>query len=123
MAERGLQPVLLYGQPKLVNPAKVAIILRTLGVPFEWRTIEFGELKQQPYLDLNPNGRVPTVVDPNTGMTLWESGAIIEYLVDQYDKENKFSFCQDPERYYFKQWLFFQTTGHGPYIGQLACEL
>ena len=107
----------------MVNPFKVAIILCVLKVPFEWRTTEFSEMKQMPYLALNPNGRAPTIFDPNTGMTLWESGAIIEYLIDEYDKDNKFSFSESPEKYYLKQWLFFQTSGHGPYIGQLACKL
>ena len=96
MAEKDLQSLLLYGHRKLVNPVKIAIILRTLDVPFEWRILDFPDMKQQPYLDLNPNGRVPTVVDPNTGITLWESGAVTEYLVDQYDKEDKFSFLKIP---------------------------
>ncbi|KAK4128923.1 glutathione S-transferase [Parathielavia appendiculata] len=50
---------------------------------------------------------------------LWESGAIIEYLIETYDKDRKLSFASSShEAYHAKQWLFFQTTGQGPYFGQ-----
>jgi glutathione S-transferase len=97
------------------------------------------EIKQEPYIQLNPNGRVPTIEDPNTGITLWESGAIVEYLIDTYDKEQKLSIDAFPEKYHLKQFLYFQvslllverceaqlsnltlqTSGQGPYYGQLA---
>ncbi len=50
---------------------------------------------------------------------MWESGAIIEYLIERYDTGNNLGFPQGtPEYYHAKQWLFFQTTGQGPYYGQ-----
>lgn len=51
-------------------------------------------------------------------MQLWESGAIIEYLIDQYDTSHKLSFDSSPEKFHTQQWLFFQTSGQGPYFGQ-----
>jgi glutathione S-transferase len=69
------------------------------------------DLKAEPYVSLNPNGRVPTIVDPNTNITLWESGAIIEYLVDTYDNENKLTYATFPEKYHVKQFLYFQMSG------------
>jgi glutathione S-transferase len=68
------------------------MILEELEVPFEWRNIPYSEIKQPAYEKLNPNGRVPTIEDPNTGITLWESGAIIEYPIDKYDYERKLSY-------------------------------
>ena len=54
---------------------------------------------------------MPAIVDPNTDLTLWESGAIIEYLVEKYDKDNKVSFpAGSKEAYLAKQWLYFQGT-------------
>lgn len=61
---------------------------------------------------------VPAIEDPNTGITIWESGAIIEYLVDEYDTTEKISYKSKPEKYYLKQWLHFQVSGQGPYFGQ-----
>lgn len=52
------------------------------------------------------------------GIKLWESGAIIEYLIDTYDKENKLNLTTFPEKYHLKQWLHFQMSGQGPYYGQ-----
>lgn len=63
---------------------------------------------------------VPAIEDPNTGIVLWESGAIIEYLIDQYDTSAELTFTSSPEKYHAKQWLFFQMSGQGPYFGQAA---
>lgn len=54
------------------NPWKVIIILEELGLPCEIEYMEFGDLKKEPYLSINPNGRTPSMEDPNTGITLWE---------------------------------------------------
>jgi glutathione S-transferase len=61
---------------------------------------------------------VPAIEDPNTGITLWESGAI-EYLVETYDKQHNISFAPgSKENYKAKQWLYYQVSGQGPYFGQ-----
>lgn len=49
------------------------------------KSFRFDDIKKKPFTDINPNGRVPAIEDPNTGLTLWESGAIYQYLVEQYD--------------------------------------
>lgn len=76
------------------------------------------DVKGEAYTKINPNGRTPAIEDPNTGITLWESGAILEYLVDTYDKDNKISYTSFPEKYHTKQYLHFQMSGQGPYFGQ-----
>ena len=115
-----LKPIILHSHATGPNPWKVAIILEELGLPYETKYHEFPELKEKPYNDTNPNGRVPTIVDPNNGdFTLWESGAIIQYLVDRYDTEGKISYKGNgKERYFENQWLHFQVSGQGPYYGQ-----
>ncbi|KAI1750424.1 glutathione S-transferase [Xylaria castorea] len=118
MASSTLKPIKTYGNAG-PNPPKVIMILEELGLPYEVQAIGFAEVKQPEYLAVNPNGRVPAIHDPNTGLTLWESGAIVEYLVETYDKDNKLSFPRGSnESYLTKQWLFYQTTGQGPYYGQ-----
>ncbi|KAF7185703.1 Glutathione S-transferase-like protein tpcF [Pseudocercospora fuligena] len=98
----------------------ILIILEELQIPYELEEIPFAEIKQEPYISLNPNGRVPTIEDPNTGITLWESGAIIEYLVETYDKGKTLQYTSSPEKYLQSQWSYFQTSGQGPYFGQLG---
>lgn len=90
---------------------KVRIVLTELDIPYEWEVVEFSEVKNEAYLKINPNGRLPTIVDPNTDMTIWETGAIIQYLVDQYDTDNKISFPNMREKYLAIQWLAFQISG------------
>lgn len=63
---------------------------------------------------------MPCIEDPNTDITLWESGAILEYLLDTYDSEGKLSFASSPDKFYAKQYLHYQTSGQGPYYGQAA---
>ncbi|GAD97287.1 hypothetical protein ATEG_06384 [Paecilomyces variotii No. 5] len=114
-----LKPITLYGHTGGPNPWKVAMVAKELGVPYDYKILEFPEMKQEPFEKLNPNGRVPAIEDPNTGITLWESGAIVEYLVETYDKDNKISFkAGTPEYFQAKQWLHFQVSGQGPYFGQ-----
>lgn len=102
------------------NPWKVVILLEELGLPFETTYKDMHTVKQPEYEKINPNGRVPAIEDLNTGITLWESAAIMEYLVDTYDKEKKFTYTTFPEKWHVKQWLAFQISGQGPYFGQAA---
>jgi glutathione S-transferase len=51
---------------------KVVTILEELKLPYTINPVEFTEVKSDEYVKLNPNGRLPTIVDPNTGITLWE---------------------------------------------------
>ncbi|KAL6703582.1 Transcriptional regulator ure2 [Coniothyrium glycines] len=115
-----LQPITVYGKTG-PNPPKVIMILEELGLPYTINPVSFPDLKQPAYLAINPNGRMPAIQDPNTGLTLWESGAIIEYLVERYDVQRKISFAAGSnEGYLVRQWLFFQVSGQGPYYGQAA---
>jgi glutathione S-transferase len=113
-----LKPIKLYGEEG-VNPPKVKIILQELGLPFETVAISMGESKGPEYTAINPNGRVPAIYDPNNDLTLWESIAIVEYLIDKYDTEHRISFAPGTKEYYLaRQWVLFQVSGQGPYYGQ-----
>ena len=115
-----VKPIKIWGKGG-TNPPKVVMILEELSIPYEIEIVAWADLKKPEYLAINPNGRMPSIHDPNTGITLWESGAIVEYLIDRYDTERKISFEPGTaEAYHAKQWLFFQTTGQGPYYGQYA---
>jgi glutathione S-transferase len=100
------------------SPKKVTILMEELSIPYELNNVDISEIKNEPYISINPNGRLPAIEDPNTGITLWESGAIIQYLVEKYDKDEKLSYTKAPEKYLLNQWLMFQVSGQGPYFGQ-----
>ena len=65
-------PLILWGHWGAPNPYKVCIILEALKLPYKINLLEFSEVKQESYIKLNPNGRLPTLQDPNTGVTLFE---------------------------------------------------
>jgi glutathione S-transferase len=115
-----MQPIILHSHPYGPNPWKVAIILEELSIPYETRFVSFKDVKNEPFTKLNPNGRLPAIEDPNKGLTLWESGAIVEYLLDNYDPEHKLSYTDSIAKYETKAWLHFQASGQGPYYGQAA---
>ncbi|OOF94862.1 hypothetical protein ASPCADRAFT_6538 [Aspergillus carbonarius ITEM 5010] len=116
-----LKPIILYGHTLGPNPWKVVMILEELNVPYKTTYVPSTEVKKEPFILINPNSRLPVIEDPNTGITLWESGAIIEYLVETYDKDKKISFqAGTPEYFHAKQWIYFQVSGQGPYFGQAA---
>lgn len=115
-----LKPIKLHGKGG-ANPPKVAMVLKELGIPHETIDIPFSDIKGPEFLAINPNGRLPAIHDPNTDITLWESGAILLYLVDKYDPDHRISFASGtPEWHHAQQWLFFQASGQGPYYGQAA---
>lgn len=114
-----LKPITLYTHVTGPNPWKVVMLFNELNLPYESKFLQFPDMKQQPFESVNVNGRVPAIEDPNTGITMWESGAILEYLVETYDKQKSISFQPGTADYFHaKQWLHFQMSGQGPYFGQ-----
>lgn len=114
------KPIVVHGYATGPNPLKVVIILEELGVPYDIVYQDMATLHTPVFEKYNPNGRVPAIEDPNTGIVLWESCAIVEYLIDTYDRDNKLHFTTSPEKYFTSQYLYFQGTGQGPYFGQAA---
>ncbi|CAH0051810.1 unnamed protein product [Clonostachys solani] len=111
-----LKPITTYVHEGGPNPYKVIIVLEELGTPYEAVVVK--DPKEQWFTAINPNGRLPAIVDPNSGITLWESGAIVEYLVETYDKEGKLNVEDVAGKWHLKQYLHFQMSGQGPYYGQ-----
>lgn len=67
-----LTPFKIYMRGIGANPWKVIFILEELGLPYERSIVEDTDLKVEPFLSINPNGRLPGLVDPNKNITLWE---------------------------------------------------
>ncbi|CAH6722729.1 putative glutathione S-transferase 1 [[Candida] jaroonii] len=103
------------------NGYKLSIYLELLGLKHETTSISLhdNEQKQEWFLKLNPNGRIPTLVDESTNTTISESAAILMYLADTYDKERKFSYLHGTKEYNkMLELIFFQMSGIGPMQGQ-----
>ena len=109
----------LYTAPT-PNGWKVSITLEELGLPYTVRPIALSALeqKQEWFLRLNPNGRIPTIVDHDrNGFAVFESGAIMIYLAE---KTGRFLPPDPAQRYRVIQWVMFQMGGIGPMFGQLG---
>lgn len=100
------------------NGMKASIMLEELGVDYTVRTLSFDamEQKSEEFLAINPNGRIPAIVDHEHGdFAVFESGAILIYLAEKYDA----LLPKDPKRRSEAlQWLMFQMSGVGPMQGQ-----
>lgn len=72
-----LKPFKVYAHGPSPNPWKVIIILKELSLPYEVEHLAPAELKVEPFISLNPNGRTPAVVDPNKNITLWEVSLLV----------------------------------------------
>lgn len=107
----------LYTSPT-PNGHKVSIALEEMALPYKLIGIDLskGEQKTPEYLALNPNGRIPTIVDrENDNFTVFESGAILVYLGE---KTNLFYPKDAKMRSEVLQWVMFQMGGIGPMMGQ-----
>ena len=76
--------------------------------------MEFKDLKDEKYLCINPNGKLPSLVDPNSGLTLWESSTIVQYLIQEYDTQSTISYIDGPSKWACSSWLSLQSSGQGP---------
>ena len=112
----------LYSFPT-PNGVKVSIALEETGVPYEAHTVAIGkdETWTPEFLALNPNGKIPAIIDPDgpggKPLGLFESGAILVYLAD---KTGKLVPADPALRYETIQWVFFQMGHIGPMFGQLG---
>jgi len=111
----------LYNHTIGPNGWKVAVVLQELGLTYESIYLVDGQQKAPEFTKYNPNGRIPAIIDhQNNDFVLWESCAILIYLIDKYDTEKKFAVSDEADKYQVLQWLFFQASGQGPYFGQMA---
>jgi GST-like protein len=100
------------------NGQKIAIALEEFGLPYTLHRVDLGkdEQKSPEYLKLNPNGKIPTIVDrENHDFVVFESGAILIYLADL---TRRFLPELGRGRSVAIQWLMFQMGGIGPMAGQ-----
>jgi GST-like protein len=104
---------------KTPNGRKPAIALEELGLPYELHAVDIGKDEQfaADFLKISPNNKIPGLVDDEAGISLFESGAILEYLAD---KTGQLLPRSGAERYTALQWLYWQVGGVGPMFGQLG---
>ncbi|MEC9313044.1 MAG: glutathione binding-like protein, partial [Pseudomonadota bacterium] len=112
----------LYSYPT-PNGVKASIMLEETGLEYEPHlvTLADADVKSPEFLSLNPNNKIPAIIDPNgpdgAPLGLFESGAILIYLAD---KSGKFIGQSASDRAKVIQWLMFQMGGVGPMLGQLG---
>src|SRR5262247_509657 len=101
------------------NGRKISIMLEEVALPYKVHAINIGQGDQfkPDYLKINPNGKIPSIVDPEgpdgKPIAMMESGAILIYLADKTGK-----FFPQKQKYQVLQWLMFQMGGVGPMFGQ-----
>ncbi|MBF9044500.1 glutathione S-transferase [Rhodobacterales bacterium HKCCE4037] len=112
----------LYSFPT-PNGVKASIALEEMELPYEAHrvTLSDDDVKSDEFLSLNPNNKIPALIDPNgpdgAPIALWESGAILIYLAE---KTGKFIGKTEADKYEIIKWLMFQMGGVGPMFGQLG---
>lgn len=105
------------------NGVKASIMLEEIGLPYEAHFIDIGQNETwgPEYLSLNPNGKIPAILDPDgpggKPLALFESGAILIYLAE---KTGKLLSADPATRYQTIQWVMFQMGAIGPMFGQLG---
>jgi GSH-dependent disulfide-bond oxidoreductase len=112
----------LYSLPT-PNGVKVSIMLEVVALPYEAHRVHFdlGEQKTAEFHSLNPNGKIPAIIDPDgpggRPLALFESGAILLYLAE---KTGQMLPADAARRHETVQWLMFQMSAIGPMFGQVG---
>lgn len=112
----------LYSLPT-PNGVKVSIMLEEIGLPYEPHLVDIGanESWTPQFLSLNPNGKIPAIIDPDGPgggpLGLFESGAILLYLAE---KAGKLLPADPARRWETIQWVLFQAANVGPMFGQVG---
>ncbi len=111
----------LYSYPT-PNGVKISIALEEMGLPYEPHlvTLSDSDVKSPEFLSLNPNNKIPAIIDPNGPngpLGIFESGAILLYLAE---KSGKFLGSNAADKAQITQWLMFQMGGLGPMLGQMG---
>ena len=101
------------------NGRKVPMLLEELGTPYQLHLVDIGKGEQfkPAFLEISPNNKIPGIVDRDSGVTLFESGAILMYLAD---KHGKLLAKEGAARWKALEWTFWQVGGLGPMLGQLG---
>ena len=105
------------------NGVKASIMLEETGLPYEAHLIDItaNETWTPEFLSLNPNGKIPAILDPDgpggKPLALFESGAILVYLAE---KTGEFLPADPALRYETIQWVMFQMAAIGPMFGQVG---
>lgn len=101
------------------NGFKVLIGLEELALPYRahWVDIGKGDQHKPEYVKINPNSKIPAIVDADDGTTVFESGAVLTYLAE---KAGKLLPASGQARYDVLSWMYFNVGGPGPMLGQLG---
>jgi glutathione S-transferase len=107
------------------NPLKVAILLEALQIPYSAKQWISGQtdngVEGSIFKELNPHGRTPVLEDPNTSITVWESGAVLEYVLRTYGADSAFGPGSSPQSQAdFDQWNHHVLTTLAPAIGEMG---
>ncbi|MBX2839750.1 MAG: glutathione S-transferase N-terminal domain-containing protein [Gammaproteobacteria bacterium] len=99
------------------NGRKVSILLEELGIDYTVHSVDISNDEQfkPEFLAISPNNRIPAIVDNETGQSMMESGAIMQYLAEKY---GRFLSTEPSTRWATLQWLHWQIGGLGPMAGQ-----
>lgn len=100
------------------NGRKVSIMLEEIGMDYEVHPIAIGKGEQNDpeFLKIGPNNKIPVIVDRDNGLSLMETGAILQYLAD---KSGQLAPTDEVGRWKMQEWLMFQMASVGPMLGQI----
>ncbi|KAF8524746.1 glutathione S-transferase-like protein [Gautieria morchelliformis] len=119
-------PLLLY-TARTPNGTKPSILLEELkaayGLDYDYQALALSkkEQKEEWYIKINPNGRIPALVDRSrNNFPVFESSAVLLYLIHHYDKDHKFCSQNADQQSEILQWIFFADGGISPNMGQAS---
>ena len=120
-----MKPLILNAHGFSPNPIKITMAIEALRLPYELRLWSLDDnpengVKGAKFLKINEHGRLPTLQDPNTGLVIFESGAIMNYILRKYDTSGLLGPNGDSDvaKIEYDKWEYFLATSLAPMNGQ-----
>ncbi|KAF3766594.1 hypothetical protein M406DRAFT_339761 [Cryphonectria parasitica EP155] len=113
------KPIRSWMAPPGPNPRMVLFLLEELGLNYEIKSFHVNDVKKPPFININPNGRVPAIEDPNLDLNLRDSGGSNQYIIEQYNIDRRLIYTTIKDKHLCNHFLYLQISAQHLFLEKI----